>query len=297
MAIFAAVVRAGSFSATARALRLTKSAVSKQVTELEAQLRTRLLARSTRRLRLTEPGEAFYRSCAQMLDTAKEAQGVLSQESAEPVGTLRITAPVGLGELFVGQMVADFMKQHPTLRTELILEDSLVDLAGAGFDLAVRGGALPDSSLMSRTLAPLPMVISGSRRYLDEQGRPSTPAELRRHAWIAYSPMGDPQRVVLTHRGRREVLRLKSAAVCNNGGVLRTYLLAGLGLGMLPRFCIERELRSGALEAVLPEHELPRTTVCLVYSGGAYPPAKVRLFVDFTLARQDRYRELLAGGG
>lgn len=288
MAIFAAVVEAQSFTVAAKRLGLTKSAVSKNVSQLEATHGVQLLYRTTRRIRPTDAGASFYESCAHMVRAAEAAVAALSAASGEPRGSLRVSAPVGMGEYLVAPAMAEFMAQHPQLEGDLLLSESMVDLMAERIDVAVRAavqaGRMDDSSLISRKLAPLVLVACASPAYLAKHNEPTQPSEAAEHEWIAFSPIARPQKLVFRGKGRQQTVRISARVVTNNATALRTFVRSGLGLGLLPEFFIADDLERGVLERVLPDYQLPMGAIYAVYPHTQFVPAKVRLFVDALVA-------------
>lgn len=287
MAVFAKVVEAGSFTAAAGQLGLSKSAVSKAVSALEDRLGARLLNRTTRRLALTEVGRAFYERCARIVAEAEEAELAVTHLQDSPRGTLRVNAPVSFGVLHLGPALAAFMPTVPELKVDLAFTDRYVDLIEEGVDVAIRiAGDLVDSSLIARKLADNEMVVAASPAYWDRAGRPGRPEELAGHRCITYAysrnpnewPFADPD-------GRRYTVRVSGDLHTNNGDVSLCAAVAGLGVIRLPRFICGPKLASGELEAVLADAAPPRAAIYAIYPHNRHLSAKVRVFVDFLRAR------------
>ncbi|MCW5731549.1 MAG: LysR family transcriptional regulator, partial [Alphaproteobacteria bacterium] len=186
MAVFARIVEAGSFTAAARRLGMSKSAVSKQVSRLEEALGTRLLNRTTRRLSLSQAGLAFHEHCARILAEAQAAEEAVQSLQAEPRGLLRVNAPMSFGILHLAPAIPDFLARYPGLRVDMDLADRYVDLVAEGFDLAIRIGRLEDSSLIARRIAPARRVVCGTPDYFARHGVPAEPADLARHNCLLY---------------------------------------------------------------------------------------------------------------
>lgn len=281
MAIFAAVVDAGSFSAAAVRLGLSKSAVSKHVSRLEAWLGTRLLNRTTRRLSLTEAGATLYERCARIVTELEEAEAEMGRLRQAPRGVLRVNAPTSFGHRHLAPAVGEFLARYPEVRVDMVLEDRLVDVVEEGFDVAVRIARLSDSSLVARKLAPCRFVVCGSPAYLARHGAPERPEDLARHNCIQYTyqPNRNGWRLA-TARGET-VVRVDGNIRINNGDAQRALLLAGAGLAVLPTFIVGDDLRTGALRAVLPDVPVPGTAVYAVYPPQRHVPPKLRAFIDF----------------
>jgi DNA-binding transcriptional LysR family regulator len=287
MAVFASVVEASSFTGAARALGLTRSAVSRQVAQLERGLGVRLLNRTTRRLRLTEAGEIYYESCARILAEARQAQQAVRQLHDRPMGTLRINAPV-IGHRILVAALQEFMQLYPEIRVDLSLEDPYVDLLQEGIDVAVRIGHPTDSSLVARKLAPVRQVVCGSAGYFEERGVPANPRDLVGHEWVIYSLLATPDRFVFVKGASRQTVRVSGRLRVNGGPAMRDALLAGLGLTLMPEFYVADDLRQGRLQAVLLDYEVKPSDIYAVFPHREHLPGKVRLFVDFLVRRVPR---------
>jgi DNA-binding transcriptional LysR family regulator len=285
MAVFARVVEARSFSAAATQLGMSRSAVSKAIAGLEDRLGARLLNRTTRRLALTEIGQAFYERCARIVAEAEEAELAVSRLQATPRGTLRVAAPVSFGTLHLAPALPDFMVRHPDLRVEIDLADRIVDLIEEGYDLALRIAALPDSSLVARRIADNHMVVCAAPSYWRRRGRPSEPRELAQHACITYAYHRTPNEWPFAGPDGRFTVRVDGPLMSNNGDLSLAAALAGLGVVALPCFLCGSDLAAGRLEQVLGAWMPPPTGIHAVYPHGRHLSAKVRAFVDFLVER------------
>lgn len=282
MVLFAAVVEAGSFAGAARALGLTRSAVHKQVVALEERHGVRLLRRTTRRLELTEVGAEFHTRCVQLHTLARDAIADLSEWRAEPRGTLRVSAPLGLGDAFLAPALAEFLALYPQLEANVQLDDTIVDLIEAGIDVGVRAGRMPDSALRSRRLGSVELVICAAS---DLGASVPTPDALTATEWITYSPLGAQPKLHLQRGEEQIVVRPSGRLTANHGGVIRTFLRAGLGVSLLPRFFVADDLAAGRLVQLLPDWQMPSAPIYAVWPPGRFLPLKVRRFVDFMVAR------------
>jgi DNA-binding transcriptional LysR family regulator len=286
MAVFARVVERESFTRAAQDLGLSKSAVSKQVRRLEDGLGVRLLNRTTRRLSLTEAGTAFYEGCQKALSEAEAAEQAVTHLAMAPRGVLRVNAPMSFGFLHVGPALPDFLSACPELSLDLTLNDRMVDLVEEGYDMAVRIGVLPDSSLVARRLAPCRLLPCAAPDYLAARGRPALPEELGRHDCLVYSYRSGG--LQWHFRGPEGVRRIKVAGRLrvNNGDALLAAALGGLGVALLPSFIAGEALRAGRLERLLPGwREAEEPSVYAVYPAGRNLSPKVRVLVDFLAAR------------
>ncbi|WP_340115720.1 LysR family transcriptional regulator [Pelagibius sp. 7325] len=281
MEIFAEVVEAEGFSAAARRLGLSKSAVSKQVGRLEDRLGVRLLNRTTRRLSLTEAGATFYDACRRVLDEAASAEQAVSDLAAAPRGLLRLNAPMSFGFLHLGPAIPAFHARYPQITVDAAMNDRFVDLVEEGYDVAIRIGALRDSSLVARRLAPCRAVLCASPDYLARRGHPRRPEDLAGHDCLLYANSANPREWTFHGQRGRQAVAVKGPLIANNGDVLCGAAVAGMGITRLPTFIVGPQLREGRLEVVLPGHPLPDQGIHAVYPHGRNLSPKVRVFVDF----------------
>lgn len=283
MEAFVAVVEGGTFSAAARVLGLPVSTVSRQVSRLEERLGVRLLNRTTRRVTPTAPGQSYFERCRRIVADSRDAEEEVRQLHGAPRGLLRISAPPsGLRATLVEELVTAFMVRYPEIEVELLAESRYVDLVAEGFDLALRGGILRDSTLTARRLLRMRTGLVASPDYLERRGRPRRVADLARHDLLVQRAPGRQARWPLSPRGSMPV---RGRLMTNDMAVSRAAALAGLGIGYIPLVLVDVELESGALELVLP-NAVGRDTdgLHLVYPQGRLLAAKVRAFVDFAVA-------------
>lgn len=283
---FSEVAATGSFSEAARRLRSSKSAVSRHVAALEADLGARLFHRTTRSLTLTEAGGGYLERVSAILADLAEADAAVSELQSAPRGKLRVNAPMSFGFLHLAQALPEFLALYPDVTMDLAMNDRYVDLVEEGFDVAVRIGAMEDSSLIARRLAPVKIVICATPDYLKQHGAPRTPQDLRNHDCIANSNMtrGHEWRL-LDDMGRLQTIPVHGRISANNGDAMRIAVLNGLGISMLPSFIIGEDLKSGALVSLLESHVPQNVGLHAVYPHGRHLSPKVRAFVDF-LARR-----------
>lgn len=281
-ATFAAVVEAGGFSAAAQRLGVTKSAVSKQVSRLEERLGARLLNRTTRRLALTDAGQAFHERALRILAEAEEAEQAVGQLHASPRGLLRISAPMSFGLRHLAPALCDFLARYPDLQVEVCYDDRLVDVVAEGFDVAVRIARLADSSLIARRIAPCRRVAVASPAYVARRGAPADPAELAGHDCLLYTLSASETAWRFVHRdGRIADASITGRLRANNGDALRDAAVGGLGVILTPTFIVGEDLATNRLVRVLPDWEAAEISVYAVYPSGRHLSVKVRAFVDF----------------
>ncbi len=274
--VFAKVVQAGSFTAAARGLRMPKSTVSRKVSELEERIGAQLLQRTTRKLRLTEVGRAYYEHCARIVAEAEEAELAVTRMQAAPHGLLRVTTPLTFS--FLGPLVAEFLKRYPEVQLELLCTDRTVDLVEEGFDLAVRAGRLADSSLIARKLGSIERFVVAAPSYLQARGVPRSPRDLEKHDCLLFGAGN----VWTLHSGSRSVeVSIRPRLVVNEPDMLRAVTLAGSGVALLPNIHSAADLAAGRLLRLLPDWSSAGAPVHAVYPGTRHHSPKVMAFVDF----------------
>lgn len=288
MAVFARVAEAKSFSGAARRLGVSKSAVSKQVAQLERALKARLINRTTRRLSLTEVGEAFYEHCARMLAEAEAAELAVSRLYAEPRGVLKVTAPAAFGHLHIAPAIPDFIERHPGVAVQIVMNDRPVDLAEEGFDLAIRMTREQAPNVVARRLAPVRWAVCAAPGYLKQHDAPSTPRDLERHNCLFYSFLESFSEWRFSSKAGDTAVRVTGNFTVNNSEALREAVLKGLGIALLPTFTVGADLRAQRLQQVLGEYRAHGTfgsDVYAIYLPTRYLSPKVRAFVDFFIQR------------
>jgi DNA-binding transcriptional LysR family regulator len=278
---FTEVVDAGSFVAAAERLGLSKAAVSRHLAELEARLGVRLLHRTTRKLSLTQEGEVFYGRSRDLLAEMEEAEAEITSRSREAVGLLRISAPVSFGILHLAPAWGAFRQQHPKVTLEVSLSDRLADLAEEGFDVAIRISRLASSSLVSRQLASTRMVLCASPQYLRRAGKPKEPADLARHAVVAYSYWSERDEWMFEGPAGPVAVRTQPWLRTNNGDVCRAAALQHQGVILQPTFIVGADLAAGTLVELLPQYRSLTLGIHAVYQSRKHLTPKVRLLVDF----------------
>jgi len=281
--VFVAVVENGGFSAAARTLGISKSAVSKRINQLEAHLGVRLLHRTTRKLSLTEAGERYFEHAAQALTAAGQAEDAVTELQGEPQGNLKISSPMSFGRLHVAPLIPKLLQRHPKLQIDLVMDDRKVDLVAGGFDVAIRAGNLPASTLIARKLAPVRQVLCASPDYIDRYDRPGTPAELSSHNCLLYSYSSDANEWTLIGEGGPETVTVSGSYQVNNSEALLEALREGIGIGRLPTFVAGPDLKTGRLVKLFESYRLPDFTIYAVFPERQYLPAKVRAFLDFAI--------------
>lgn len=288
MVTLAEVVRRGSFRATADALGTTTSAISKRIARLEEQLGVRLLARTTRRIALTEAGVRFHEHALRVLDLLHETAREARTDRDAPRGTLRVTAPVVFGERHVAPLLARFAAEHPAVRIDLSLSDRFVDLVDEGFDCAIRIGVPPDSSLVVRKLTRIPMLVVASPAYLAARGEPRSPDDLVGHTCIRYSITPSQGAWRFGGDGGDRMVPVAEIHATNHGGAMRELVAEGAGLARMPLFEIEDLVRGGRLVEVLRPFRARPLELMVARAARRHAPAKVLRFVELAAAELPR---------
>ena len=286
IAVFVRVVERGSFTLAADDLRLSRAVVSKYISRLEERLGARLLHRTTRRLSLTEAGAALFETSRGALERIDEAEAAVARFQSAPRGRLRVSAPMSFGILHLGPALAEFSRAYPAVTLDMRLDDRFVNLVEEGFDVAVRIGALADSTLVARKLATTRTLACASPGYLAEHGEPESPEDLASHDCLLYSYLSTANVWRFTARDGREIpVAVSGSYRINNGIVLAEAAVAGHGILIAPSFYLGPRLRDGRLRRILQAYRLPELGIHAVYPQTTHVPPKVRAFVDFLVKR------------
>lgn len=286
---FTKVVELGSFARAAERLDVSTSAVSRSVADLEAHLGVRLLNRTTRRLSLTESGQAFLERAVQLLADLEEAEATISAGALSPRGTLRLTCATTFGERYVAPAIAKFASRHPDLKFDIELSDRIVDLVDEGFDLAIRIGPPGSSALIARRIGTTELQCCASRAYLARHGTPKVPEDLARHRCLHYAYVARDIWRFRDHDGAERIVRINGPVLANNGRFLTSLAMAGAGIVLEPDIVVGDEIASGALVRLLASFAPPPLPIYAVYASRRHLSAKVRAFVDFLSAHFERH--------
>jgi DNA-binding transcriptional LysR family regulator len=288
MRVFRRVVELEGFAVAARDLCLSNAAISKNIAELEAHLGVKLLARTTRRMSVTEAGTAYYGRCISILDEIDEAERAAAHLSAAPRGKLKVSAPMSFGLLHLAPIIPAFLEQYPEVSADLVMNDRTVDLVDEGFDVALRaGGPMSDSSLISRTLAPVLRVVCGTPDYFQKFGVPRVPDDLRNHHCLVYSLSSSPREWQFEGPNGTAGVKITGRYQVNSSLALKEGLMAGLGVTLIPTFIVGQEIRRGELRVVLQDWAPEPQALYAIFIHRQYITPKVRCFVDFL---QQRFR-------
>lgn len=279
---FVAVVDAGSLTRAAQALGLTKAMVSMHLKQLEAELGCALLTRTTRTLALTDVGERFYTDCVRLLNDAQMAVDNARSGHTKLTGELRVTSTLEYGIHVVVPALAAFAKLHPELGVDFSGSTGLSDLVADRFDLAIRLGQLSDTGYRAAPLGQFDIVLVATPAYINAHGLPRAPADLKLMRWVVLS--GFDQRIKLTQRdgkGTPFSVPFRSSIQADSALAKLHFVLADLGIAVLPEWVVRDDLRAGRLVRLLPDYEMPRQGVFAVFPNTHHIPAKVRQFIDF----------------
>jgi DNA-binding transcriptional LysR family regulator len=284
MRIFAQVMEAGSFTAAADRLGMSKQSVSRRLMQLEERLGVRLLNRSTRRLDATPLGQHYYQSALRLLGEVQQVEHDISGQAQALRGTLRLSAPLSFAMAHLGCLLTEFLQLHPQVDVEVDLSDRAVDLIGEGYDLALRIGALEDSSLIARRIASVERVYCASPDYLRARGVPTAPDELAGHDCLPY---GHSRQVQWQFRqgGKAQAIQVAGRMRANNGELLRDAAIAGMGVTYLPTFIVGQALADGRLLSVLETWTPPSLQLSAVYPQHRQVARPVQGFVNFLRER------------
>ena len=282
MEAFATVVDQGGFTDAARKMGISKSAVSKHVSSLEARLGARLLNRTTRRVSPTEIGLAYYDRARRVLNDAGEADALVTSMQSAPSGTLRISVATDFGVNHLSPVLGQFLAEYPDITVNMVLNNRYVELISEGFDMAVRIGELEDSTLRARKLAETSKRMIGAPAYFERYGRPRRIDDLNEHKLLHYSNQaaGNLWRITAPSGEKRQV-RTAGWLTVNDGQSLLNAAISGLGIAYLPSFLYADALEQGLVEEAIPDLPPEHQGIYAVYPPGRFTQPKVRAFIDF----------------
>lgn len=283
--IFTKVVEAHGFTAAARGLGLSRSAVSKSVSQLERNLGAQLLNRTTRFVSTTETGAVYYDRCVTILEDLEDADRAVMELQGEPRGSIRLNAPMSFGTLHLGSAIADFAAIYPEVRIEATLNDRLIDPVQEGFDLTIRIAELGDSSLIAKKLAPAKRVLCAAPGYLRDHPGPEKPADLKYHNCLHYGYLPSGSLWRLRGPDGDHAIPINGAICSNNAEMLMAGVIKGAGIALLPTFIAGAALQAGQLVSVLPDYRPPEVAIHALYPPNRHLSVKLRLLIDFLAKR------------
>lgn len=282
--IFMRVMEIGSFSAAARALRMSAAVVSYRMKVLEDHLGCRLFTRTTRRMSPTEAGRIFYERCLDVAEAVERAEASVADAGASPRGALKVTAPLGLGRRVVAPMVADFRTRYPETQVWLRLSDHLLDLVQESVDVAIRMSQLQDSTMTLRKIADVERVLCAAPRYIERHGAPRTPTDLLQHVCLLLRFPGSQQfRWTLSAKKKSVTLPVSGPIDADDGDVLTEWALSGQGIALKPIFEVAEHLAAGRLVPVLRDYRPQPVTLAVLYPSRRMIPRRVKSFVEMSV--------------
>ncbi|NOI30436.1 LysR family transcriptional regulator [Vibrio coralliilyticus] len=280
---FLEVVKHASFAQAARELGVSRSAVNKRVVQLEEGLGVRLLHRTTRQVSLTEAGMNFHQHVNQAYYWLQKAEDAATSQQSQAIGTLKISAPMSFGRLVVAPIIPTFLEQFSGIQIDMTMSDDYVDIVAGGYDLAIRGGDLDDSSLIARKLIKSRSVVCASPLYFDSNARsvPSHPRELIQHNALTYRHTSETAEWVFAQGHEIESISVTGNYRVNNSEALLSATTQGLGIARLPDFIARPYLHSGELLQLLPQYVMPEKSIYALFPERDHMPIKLRVFLDF----------------
>ncbi len=280
--VFIAVVKEGGFAGAARRLGITSSAVSKQIQNLEHELKVKLLNRTTRSVSVTEEGAIFFERSSRALEDLKEAEEHINEMKLTPRGPLKVSVPLSFGLKHLAGPIAEFARAYPDVELDVHFDDRVIDIVQEGFDLCVRIGALSDSSMISRKLGDCPFYLCASPGYLKQHGTPKKPQDLASHNVLAYTRnRGAHEWRYKDPSGAVGQVSLKSNFKCDAGEMMLEAARRDLGLILLPYFYVQDVLETGELVSVLNTYKTwPERSITAIFQPNRYLSTRLRLFVD-----------------
>jgi len=280
MLIFRRVAESESFSAVAREIDMSQSAVSKHVASLEQRLGTKLLNRNTRQLNLTEEGTEYYGYCCRILDEIAEVEARVGQGQSSLTGTLRMSSTEPFGRIFIVPFLSGFLKKNPNLKIDLMFENRYVDLIKEGVDLAIRVGPMSDSSLVARKIGVSPRVLVASPEYLASRGEPENLASLQSHDCIIYNQQNSPSEWWFSGPDGKEKVNVTGRLRVTSPEAIGDATLAGLGVSIMMYYSVHNYVKQGKLKIILRHYEPQAYQVNAVYPERKFVPQKVKVMIE-----------------
>ncbi|MDY7547971.1 LysR family transcriptional regulator [Glaciimonas sp. CA11.2] len=291
---FVEIAAKGSLSAAARAEGIAPAMIGRRLDALEERLGVKLLQRTTRKIALTNEGEAFLEDCQRILSDLEDAESAVSERSAHASGHLLISAPAGFGRQHVAPLMPSFLTEHRDVTLTLNLNDRVVDLIGEGVDVAIRIASLSDSTLIGTKLADNKRVVVASPAYIKRHGKPQSLDDLAKHNCLAMSGDGSQRGWVFRQNGKVVTMKVAGNLFCNDGQVLHDWAISGKGLAWRSMWEVGTEIESGQLVTVMDEFAAPGNDIYAVFAQRRHLPLRIRAFVDFlrhAYAQADYWRK------
>lgn len=285
-AFFTTLIKMGSLTAAAREMDITTAAVSKRLAALEERIGVRLLNRSTRRISPTVEGEVYLAEARRILADIEELEKRLSSARSNPKGLLRVNATLGFGRRYIAPLISDFSLRYPEVEVQLQLTDRPINLADESFDVGIRFGELPDSRLIARRIAANRRLLCASPNYIKARGEPLVPDDLARHNCIVLRQNDSGFGIWRLTQGKKTAtVKVRGTLSTNDGEVALGWALKGHGILMRAEWDLAKYLRSGRLQVVLPDYELPPADIFAVYPERHSLSGRVSAFIDFLIAQ------------
>ncbi|MDO9361189.1 MAG: LysR family transcriptional regulator [Polaromonas sp.] len=280
--LFVQVAETGSLSRAAEALDLSNAAASRHLSALEERLGARLVERNTRRLYLTDTGQEFFGRAKGILADLKDAESAVNATALNPTGTLRITASLSFSLHHVAPLLREYTQRYPNVTVHVEAANRYLDIIDNNIDVAIRTREIePDSNITIRRLGETRRILAASPRYFAQHGFPKTLDDLQRHKLLIYTYANNPNELRFTRDGETTTVTVKGLLESNDGQILRTAALDGMGILVQPSYIVYNDIVAGRLVPVLDDWDLPRLTINLAYPSRKHLSAKVRTFIDF----------------
>lgn len=283
MQVYTSVVELGSFTAAANLFRISPGMVTKHINAIEKRLDATLIKRTTRRLQVTEVGKTYYENCKEILKKIEDSEAGTAIFSGKPKGLLKVSASIWFGAITLTPIVCEYLKQFPDVSVELSLSDRFVDIIDENFDVAIRIGALSDSSLIARKLSTFEMSICASPSYLAQNGIPTKPDDLKSHECLGFTNWRSQSGWKVVEKGLNNQSFHNSRFDSNNGQALREAALRGIGIIMMPRVLLANDIETGMLVELLKDFTPPARPVNAVYPKERQATPKLTSFVEYLI--------------
>lgn len=285
MSIFTKIVESGSLVSAADKLSMSQSSVVRTLASLEKELKTQLIFRTTRRLKLSDEGHEYYKRCRQILLEIEDAENALTQQQTAPKGIIRITAPLTFGRMHLGPVIQEFLSAHPDMEVELLLLDRVVDLIEEGMDIALRIGPLPDSTLIAKQVGEVSYKVCASSELLSKAGTPASPLDLNNVPCIQLTALKSHARWVFKEHGHIQTIQPKGSFKTNHVETALEACRNGLGFGQFLSYQVEPFIHSKELTPVLETFEPESMPVSLVYPHSRLLASRSRVFIEWATPR------------
>ena len=287
--LFVQVAETGSLSRAAEALDLSNAAASRHLSALEERLGARLVERNTRRLYLTDTGQEFFRRAKTILGELKDAESAVNATALDPTGVLRITASLSFSVHHVAPLLREYTQRYPNVQVHVESANRYLDIIDNNIDVAIRTReSEPDSNITIRRVAETRRIMAASPRYLSQHGFPKTLDDLHRHKMLIYTYANNPNELRFTRGNETCTVTVKGLLESNDGQILRTAALDGMGILVQPTYILYEDIVAGRLVPVLDDWDLPRLNINLAYPSRKHLSAKVRTFIDFMVEHFDK---------